>query len=194
MARPPRRTGCKPVSSLLCRSRASRSAGAGVRCRKGPETRRPIRPEGLGEADQSRPSIVLSQRRYITGDRIRYRSADEFRTLLQSIFGSGSIERELRIPPWRNNVAYFVKTCIGKSNPRNRRRIVIADFTAGPSSLSVGFIGTSGFELRRRPSQSNWALCQTDTIARQGPFDDPGISQVTMPTRGPQTEKLREKI
>ena len=48
--------------------------------------------------------------RYITGDRIRYRSADEFRTLLQSIFGSGSIERELRIPPWRNNVAYFVKT------------------------------------------------------------------------------------
>ncbi len=48
--------------------------------------------------------------RYITGDRIQFRSANELRTLLQSIFGSGGIEKELRIPPWRNNVAYFVKT------------------------------------------------------------------------------------
>lgn len=48
--------------------------------------------------------------RYITGDRVRYKADDEFRTLLQSIFGSGSIERELRVPPWRNNVAYFVTT------------------------------------------------------------------------------------
>jgi 2-polyprenyl-3-methyl-5-hydroxy-6-metoxy-1,4-benzoquinol methylase len=48
--------------------------------------------------------------RYITGDRIRYGSADELRTLLQSIFGSGTIAREFRIPPWQNNVAYFVQT------------------------------------------------------------------------------------
>jgi 2-polyprenyl-6-hydroxyphenyl methylase/3-demethylubiquinone-9 3-methyltransferase len=48
--------------------------------------------------------------RYITGDQIRYRSASELRTLVQSIFGPGSIEQEIRIPPWRNNVAYFVKT------------------------------------------------------------------------------------
>jgi 2-polyprenyl-6-hydroxyphenyl methylase/3-demethylubiquinone-9 3-methyltransferase len=48
--------------------------------------------------------------RYVTGDRIQYASADELRELLKSVFGHSSIEREFRIPPWSNNIAFFAGT------------------------------------------------------------------------------------
>jgi 2-polyprenyl-6-hydroxyphenyl methylase/3-demethylubiquinone-9 3-methyltransferase len=47
--------------------------------------------------------------RYLTGDRVRYASADELRALVAAAFGEGAIERELRLPPWANNLALFVK-------------------------------------------------------------------------------------
>jgi 2-polyprenyl-6-hydroxyphenyl methylase/3-demethylubiquinone-9 3-methyltransferase len=47
--------------------------------------------------------------RWITGDRVRYRTAAEFRTLLYSVFSDSCIEREWRVGPWMNNVAFIVK-------------------------------------------------------------------------------------
>jgi 2-polyprenyl-3-methyl-5-hydroxy-6-metoxy-1,4-benzoquinol methylase len=47
--------------------------------------------------------------RYITGDRIRYGKSDYFRRLIHSVFGPESIERELCIPPWRNNIAFLIR-------------------------------------------------------------------------------------
>jgi 2-polyprenyl-6-hydroxyphenyl methylase/3-demethylubiquinone-9 3-methyltransferase len=47
--------------------------------------------------------------RYLTGDRIRYGTAAYFRDLLKQTFGSGRIERESRVPPWRNNIAFCVQ-------------------------------------------------------------------------------------
>ena len=79
------------------------------------DARKALRPGGrfVLKDWERRPNLAhllcyLSDR-YITGDRIRYGSSGEFRALLQSIFGPGTIERELRIPPWRNNVAYFLR-------------------------------------------------------------------------------------
>ena len=50
--------------------------------------------------------------RYLTGDRIRFGSAEEFKELLQSLFGIGSIERQFRVPPWPNNMAFFIRAGI----------------------------------------------------------------------------------
>jgi len=47
--------------------------------------------------------------RYLTGERIRYGTAGEFRKLIQEVFGQQSLAREIRLPPWRNNVAFFVR-------------------------------------------------------------------------------------
>ena len=48
--------------------------------------------------------------RYITGDRIRYGTADYFRGLIHSVFGLESIDRELGVPPWGNNIAFLVSS------------------------------------------------------------------------------------
>jgi SAM-dependent methyltransferase len=48
--------------------------------------------------------------RYITGDRIRYGTADQFRGKIRSIFGADSIEQETRVRPWRNNVAFLARS------------------------------------------------------------------------------------
>lgn len=45
--------------------------------------------------------------RYITGDRIRFRTADEFRDLINGTLGIDSIQCEQRYSPWRNNLAFF---------------------------------------------------------------------------------------
>jgi 2-polyprenyl-6-hydroxyphenyl methylase/3-demethylubiquinone-9 3-methyltransferase len=48
--------------------------------------------------------------RYLTGDRIRYGTSAYFRELLDQIFGPGRIEHESPVPPWRNNIAFCVRT------------------------------------------------------------------------------------
>jgi len=62
---------------------------------------------------ERRPNLIhwacyLSDR-YLTGDRIRYGKAAYFRELLDRIFGTGRIEQESRVPPWRNNLAFCVR-------------------------------------------------------------------------------------
>lgn len=47
--------------------------------------------------------------RYITGDRIRYKSTDELRALIEDVFGPNSIKAEAKIRPWKNNVAFLVQ-------------------------------------------------------------------------------------
>ena len=61
---------------------------------------------------ERRPNLIhllgyLSDR-CITGDRVRYGTADDFRKLLGRVFGPGSIGREQRLPPWPNNLAFLV--------------------------------------------------------------------------------------
>jgi 2-polyprenyl-6-hydroxyphenyl methylase/3-demethylubiquinone-9 3-methyltransferase len=78
------------------------------------DARRAVRPGGrLVLKDWERRTNIahllcyLSDR-YVTGDRIRYASADELRELLRSVFGQFNIEREFRIPPLSNNIAFFI--------------------------------------------------------------------------------------
>lgn len=47
--------------------------------------------------------------RYITGDRVKYKTLDELRTLIKAVFGEDCINKEIRIRPWSNNVVFFVK-------------------------------------------------------------------------------------
>lgn len=47
--------------------------------------------------------------RYLTGDRIRFGTAWEFRREIHTIFGTNSIERERRFQPWPNNLAFFIR-------------------------------------------------------------------------------------
>jgi len=47
--------------------------------------------------------------RVLTGDQVRYSKHNELREVICDVFGPNSIERELRLPPWRNNVAFFVR-------------------------------------------------------------------------------------
>jgi 2-polyprenyl-6-hydroxyphenyl methylase/3-demethylubiquinone-9 3-methyltransferase len=47
--------------------------------------------------------------RYLTGDRIRFGKAADFRALLGSVFGAVGLDSELRIRPWRNNLAFFLR-------------------------------------------------------------------------------------
>jgi 2-polyprenyl-6-hydroxyphenyl methylase/3-demethylubiquinone-9 3-methyltransferase len=47
--------------------------------------------------------------RYITGDRVKYKTAAEWRTLIKSVFGKNAIEAEERIGPWSNNIAFLIK-------------------------------------------------------------------------------------
>ena len=53
--------------------------------------------------------VAYFMERYITGDRVRYKSADEFRMLLQEVFGPSCIKAEARIRPWKNNIAFLVQ-------------------------------------------------------------------------------------
>jgi 2-polyprenyl-6-hydroxyphenyl methylase/3-demethylubiquinone-9 3-methyltransferase len=61
---------------------------------------------------ERRPNLVhlacYVSDRYITGDKVRYKTADEFRALIRDAFGIDSIKDEARIRPWRNNMAFLV--------------------------------------------------------------------------------------
>jgi hypothetical protein len=47
--------------------------------------------------------------RYITGDDVHYKTANEFRDLIIDVFGATSIKDETRIRPWSNNIAFLVQ-------------------------------------------------------------------------------------
>ncbi len=47
--------------------------------------------------------------RYVTGDRVTYWTADQFRDLIDEVFGTGHIVNQARIEPWRNNVVFLVR-------------------------------------------------------------------------------------
>lgn len=47
--------------------------------------------------------------RFLTGDRVHFLRAAQLRELVESVFGSGCIEREIRIRPKRNNLVLFVR-------------------------------------------------------------------------------------
>jgi len=47
--------------------------------------------------------------RYIAGDHVRYKTANEFRELLKRIYGIKCIKAEARIRPWSNNFVFLVQ-------------------------------------------------------------------------------------
>lgn len=47
--------------------------------------------------------------RFLTGDRVQFLRAAQLRELVESVFGRGCIEKEIRIRPRRNNLALFVR-------------------------------------------------------------------------------------
>ena len=47
--------------------------------------------------------------RYITGDRVHYNTASEWRKKIQNLFGKNSIKAEKRIGPWSNNIAFLIQ-------------------------------------------------------------------------------------
>ncbi|HEX9573555.1 MAG TPA: class I SAM-dependent methyltransferase [Myxococcales bacterium] len=53
--------------------------------------------------------------RFLTGDRVQFLRAAQLRELVESVFGRGCIEKEIRIRPRRNNLALFVRDRVLKS-------------------------------------------------------------------------------
>jgi 2-polyprenyl-6-hydroxyphenyl methylase/3-demethylubiquinone-9 3-methyltransferase len=47
--------------------------------------------------------------RVLTGDDVRYGSADYFCRLFEGVYGLGSVQARARIPPWRNNLMFLVR-------------------------------------------------------------------------------------
>ncbi len=47
--------------------------------------------------------------RYITGDRVRYKTGQELEETIMRVFGTHAIAARARIAPWINNVAYLVR-------------------------------------------------------------------------------------
>jgi hypothetical protein len=54
-------------------------------------------------------ALVYLSDRYITGDRVCYNRAEEWRALIEGTFGKGAIKKEARIRPWSNNIAFFIE-------------------------------------------------------------------------------------
>jgi 2-polyprenyl-3-methyl-5-hydroxy-6-metoxy-1,4-benzoquinol methylase len=46
----------------------------------------------------------------ITGDDVRYLTAEEFRALITDTFGAGKIVAETRVPPWPNNIVFTLRS------------------------------------------------------------------------------------
>jgi 2-polyprenyl-3-methyl-5-hydroxy-6-metoxy-1,4-benzoquinol methylase len=75
-----------------------------------------LKPEGfLIFKDWERNSALIHlicyfAERYVTGDRVAYRTADEFRELIKDVFGAASIRDEVRIGPWKNNFVFLVQS------------------------------------------------------------------------------------
>ena len=53
--------------------------------------------------------LVRLSDRYLTGDDVTYAAPDELATLLADVFGPDACERRLRIGPWRQNMAFFLR-------------------------------------------------------------------------------------
>jgi 2-polyprenyl-3-methyl-5-hydroxy-6-metoxy-1,4-benzoquinol methylase len=47
--------------------------------------------------------------RLLTGDRVQFLRVPELRHAVEAVFGAGSVVREARVRPWRNNVVLFVR-------------------------------------------------------------------------------------
>ena len=47
--------------------------------------------------------------RFITGDRVRYKSANELQKLLEAVFGANCVKARARIRPWANNIVFLVQ-------------------------------------------------------------------------------------
>jgi 2-polyprenyl-6-hydroxyphenyl methylase/3-demethylubiquinone-9 3-methyltransferase len=47
--------------------------------------------------------------RVLTGDAVRYGTAADFRRLLEAVFGPGTVAGQARVPPWPNNLIFFVR-------------------------------------------------------------------------------------
>jgi trans-aconitate methyltransferase len=46
--------------------------------------------------------------RFITGDQVWFETAQSWRALVAAVL-EGNVERELRLPPWRNNLGLFIR-------------------------------------------------------------------------------------
>jgi 2-polyprenyl-3-methyl-5-hydroxy-6-metoxy-1,4-benzoquinol methylase len=62
---------------------------------------------------ERRPNLMFAFtyliERYVTGDRVRYGTAAEFRRVIDAAFGAGRIDWEQRFQPWPNNLAFFIR-------------------------------------------------------------------------------------
>ena len=79
------------------------------------EARNALKPRGylvLKDWERSATPIHLLAYlldRYITGDHVQYKTANEFRELIRDVFGETSIKDETRIRPWSNNIAFLIQ-------------------------------------------------------------------------------------
>lgn len=79
------------------------------------EIRTAMRPDGLFVVKEweKRSSLVYwlgyASDRWLTGDRIRYMTADELRCQLRDGLGVHRVLQEARISPWRTNIAMLVQ-------------------------------------------------------------------------------------
>ena len=53
--------------------------------------------------------LVYLSDRYLTGDEVSYAGPEELAALLAAAFGPDAAERQVRIGPWRQNVAFFLR-------------------------------------------------------------------------------------
>lgn len=79
------------------------------------DARKALKPGGyLVLKDWERNTTVIHllcylSERYITGDHVRYKTADELRALIEETFGTNCIKAETRIKPRANNIAFLVQ-------------------------------------------------------------------------------------
>lgn len=79
------------------------------------DARRALKPGGMLVLKDWVPSFSAIHvfgylaERFITGDRVRYKTASAHRESLEAVFGQGSIKSEVTIPPRANNVMFVVQ-------------------------------------------------------------------------------------
>jgi 2-polyprenyl-3-methyl-5-hydroxy-6-metoxy-1,4-benzoquinol methylase len=74
-----------------------------------------LRPDGVFVVKEweNRPNLICALsylcETYLTGDRVRYGTAADWRRKIGDVFGINCIEHEQRFRPWPNNLAYFIR-------------------------------------------------------------------------------------
>jgi len=53
-------------------------------------------------------SLSYLLERYITGDKVRYKTQLQFQALIEDVFGLNTIKCEHRISPWKNNILFVI--------------------------------------------------------------------------------------